>query len=277
MTSSINSSAINTSYPVAGQDNNSQGFRDNFTAIQAGLAEAAKELTALQANALISLDLATSSTTVVNNMQGSTIYNGLYRQFNGVFYNLGNITSSGSSINVDTASIQRATMTGSGTLTFQNWGPTGTYSLVRLILQGDQSAVRTVTLSTSNSGVMRATTGWNTYIVTSAFSSGGAAAATTVTLASGTSFAVGQLFVGSGVLPNTYITNVAGAVITINQAFIAQASGNYSSYSVFTTGTGPSPITVVLDANNHVEVIEAWTVDGGAHVYVRNAGEYSLI
>ena len=46
MTSAINYSTINTQYPVAGVDNNSQGFRDNFAAIQAGLATAYTEITA---------------------------------------------------------------------------------------------------------------------------------------------------------------------------------------------------------------------------------------
>ena len=273
MTSSINYSTINTSYPVAGQDNNSQGFRDNFTAIQAGLAEAAKELTALQANALLSLDLATSSSTVVNNMQGSTLYNGLYNQFNGVFYNLGNITSSGATVNINTAGTQRATMTGSGTLTFQNWGPSGTYSLCRLILQGDQAAVRTVTLSTSNSGVMRAATNWTTFVTSSTFSSGGAQGSYTVTLSSVVGLVAGQLVTGTGLAPNTYIVSIAGSVVTLGDPFYAQAAGTYYFYT-----NGPtSPITVVLDTNNHVEVIEAFTVDGGAHVYVRNVGEYSLV
>ena len=44
MTSQINFGAISTTYPVAGVDNNSQGFRDNFTAISAGLAVAKTEL-----------------------------------------------------------------------------------------------------------------------------------------------------------------------------------------------------------------------------------------
>ena len=37
MPSNINTSSIDETYPVAGQDNNSQGFRDNFTNIKIGL------------------------------------------------------------------------------------------------------------------------------------------------------------------------------------------------------------------------------------------------
>ena len=202
MTSSINYSAINTSYPVAGQDNNSQGFRDNFTAISAGLATAKAEITALQQNAVVTQDLATSSTTVVNNLLGSTISNGLYSQLNPVVYNIGNITSAGTLINIDNGPVQQVRLTASATITFQNWGASGSYSAVRLILSGDQASTRTATLATVNSGIMRTATGW---------------------------------------------------------------SG------------GTSPITVVLGTTNLFEVIEAWTVDGGAHVYLKNVGEYSLV
>ena len=202
MTSAINYSAINTAYPVAGQDNNSQGFRDNFTAISVGLSTAKTEISALQQNAVLVQDLATSSIPVVNNMLGSTITNGLISQLNPIFYNLGNVTSAGSLININNGPVQQVRLTGSATLTFSNWGPSGSYSAVKLIIFADQSSSRTATLATTNSGVMRTATGW-------------------------------------------------------------------------LGGTGP--ITVVLGTNNLFEVIEAWTVNGGANVYLRNIGEYSGI
>ena len=50
MASNILTSDINELYPVAGADNDSQGFRDNFRLIKTGLATAASEVTALQTN-----------------------------------------------------------------------------------------------------------------------------------------------------------------------------------------------------------------------------------
>lgn len=50
MASTINSNNIDTLYPVAGQDNDTQGFRDNFRNIKNNLNTAAQEITALQAN-----------------------------------------------------------------------------------------------------------------------------------------------------------------------------------------------------------------------------------
>lgn len=50
MASTINSNNINILYPVAGQDNDTQGFRDNFRNIKNNLTTAANEITAIQAN-----------------------------------------------------------------------------------------------------------------------------------------------------------------------------------------------------------------------------------
>jgi hypothetical protein len=50
MTSLINPSNIDITYPIAGQDNDSQGFRDNFKNIQTGLETARSEITILQSD-----------------------------------------------------------------------------------------------------------------------------------------------------------------------------------------------------------------------------------
>jgi hypothetical protein len=50
MASTIISGTIDGSYPVAGVDNDTQGFRDNFTIIKTGLTTAASEISSLQDN-----------------------------------------------------------------------------------------------------------------------------------------------------------------------------------------------------------------------------------
>ncbi len=54
MTSNINSTNINTAFPISNQDNNSQGFRDNFLTIQQSLNVANIEISNLQ-NSTISI------------------------------------------------------------------------------------------------------------------------------------------------------------------------------------------------------------------------------
>lgn len=53
MTSQINPNNIDGTFPVAGQDNSSQGFRDNFTNIKQNFQFAYSEISDLQANAAI--------------------------------------------------------------------------------------------------------------------------------------------------------------------------------------------------------------------------------
>lgn len=51
--SQVTGSSINASYPIPGQNNSTQGFRDNFTAIRAALNRAGVELTQLRQNAVL--------------------------------------------------------------------------------------------------------------------------------------------------------------------------------------------------------------------------------
>jgi hypothetical protein len=53
MASNINPNTINITYPIAGQDNDTQGFRDNFSNIKNNFAVALTEISALQANSVV--------------------------------------------------------------------------------------------------------------------------------------------------------------------------------------------------------------------------------
>jgi len=50
MTTTITVTNIDATFPVAGQDNDSQGFRDNFSQIKTQLTTAGTEITAIQTN-----------------------------------------------------------------------------------------------------------------------------------------------------------------------------------------------------------------------------------
>jgi hypothetical protein len=69
--SSINPNNINGSYPIAGQDNDSQGFRDNFTNVKNNLTFAKTEIEDLQTNAILKTGLA--GTTLNNEMNYAQI------------------------------------------------------------------------------------------------------------------------------------------------------------------------------------------------------------
>ena len=73
MSSNINPNNIDTAYPVAGQDNDSQGFRDNFTNIKTNFEFAQQEITDLE-NKVV-LKAALTGTTLDNDMGGSLLRN----------------------------------------------------------------------------------------------------------------------------------------------------------------------------------------------------------
>jgi hypothetical protein len=92
MTSQINPFNINGQYPVAGQDNNSQGFRTNFTNTSTNFEYAAQEITALQTNAVLKAPLA--GVTLDNNMNGQLLFNASTNQITQAIYSYGIITNS---------------------------------------------------------------------------------------------------------------------------------------------------------------------------------------
>lgn len=71
-TSNITPGSIDKDYPVAGQDNDSQGFRENFTVIADSLTGAAGYIAELQDD--------TAKTNVANNFQGNNIVNANFVQ-----------------------------------------------------------------------------------------------------------------------------------------------------------------------------------------------------
>ena len=87
-TSSSNIGTINADYPVAGQDNDSQGFRDNFTKIKTELTNAHADLTSLDTNTVKSND-------AITNMQGNTIQNVVFNNSAHKYYSGGTITVAG--------------------------------------------------------------------------------------------------------------------------------------------------------------------------------------
>jgi hypothetical protein len=132
MTSAINPNNIDGQYPVAGQDNNSQGFRDNFTNTKTNFQFARDEITALQGNAILKTALA--GTTLNNNMGNAVISNAqLIGQTTNVV-TLGNVTASTANIVFGVGSYQTATTQGNTQLNLTGWPSSGLYAAVTLQL-----------------------------------------------------------------------------------------------------------------------------------------------
>jgi len=129
MTSQINPNDIDGNYPVAGQPNNTQGMRDNFTNTATNFQYAANEITELQTKGLFKSAL--TGTTLDNNMNDQLLYAALIRDFSATAVA---ITATSGTVTVDYAAGHYQTVAPSGniSLSFANWPASTTYGYVKL-------------------------------------------------------------------------------------------------------------------------------------------------
>ena len=129
MASSISVANIDATYPVAGQDNDSQGFRDNFSQIKTQLTTAGTEITSLQANK--------ASTNATTSFNGHDVGQANLVDWSQKVNALGTVTSA--AIDINTANVVTLTTGGTTTFSFSNWpleddGATNTYSEITVIM-----------------------------------------------------------------------------------------------------------------------------------------------
>ena len=130
--SSINTNGIDVNYPIPGQNNSSQGFRNNFAAIKNNLDVAGNELSDLQNKVVVKSAL--NNTVVNNDMANTLISNASTRSFRATSYNLGNALSGTVLIDASLGDLQYGTIAGDVQLQFGSWAPYGTQSNVQLQL-----------------------------------------------------------------------------------------------------------------------------------------------
>ena len=142
MTSQINPNNVDGTYPVAGQPNNTQGFRDNFTNIKTNFSYAETEITALQNNGIFKAAL--PGTTLDNNMADNLIY---AVKLNDVSHTYVQNTASSGSIPIDYSAgqYQYVSTTGSISLSFSNFPVSGSAGIVQIAINVTSTA-HTLTL-----------------------------------------------------------------------------------------------------------------------------------
>jgi hypothetical protein len=137
MSSQIDNENIDSTYPVAGQDNDSQGFRDNFASIKTNFGYAKTEIQDLQSKAI--LKSALTGGTLSNDLGGNNISNGTLTNVHGTSYSQ-TIQTTGD-IDIVNGALQVFTVNDDATLTFKNWPSTGKYANVRTHFRSGVSAV----------------------------------------------------------------------------------------------------------------------------------------
>lgn len=129
MSSNINANNINGAYPVAGQDNDSQGFRTNFTNIKNNFIYAKSEIEDLQAKVVVKSAL--TGTVLDNNMGGSVFRSAEIRDLRETRVDLG---SSSGTLSLDHTAGHYYTVSTSGTidLAFTGFPASGKLGRIRL-------------------------------------------------------------------------------------------------------------------------------------------------
>lgn len=148
--SNINTDNIDTSFPLAGRDNDSAGFRTNFSAIASGLEIARTEISELQTKAILKSQLVDSDE-LDNNLAGSLISNGVHNQFYPKYNNRGITQSLSNSnlIDLNNGPVQKFTLvdansSGGDNFTWENWPVNiDVCASVRLMFTADSSIVGT--------------------------------------------------------------------------------------------------------------------------------------
>ncbi len=137
MTSAITTTSIDESYPVAGQDNNSQGFRDNFNAIKTALNTAKGEIDTLQSG--------TAKLNVANNFNGVLLEDAEVNKFYGSVRQNGTV-STNSDIDLENGPLQVVTVGANISLRFINWPDSDLYGKMRLHIKNTSGSSKTITL-----------------------------------------------------------------------------------------------------------------------------------
>jgi len=146
MTSQVNPNNIDGTFPVAGQDNDSQGFRDNFTNIRNNFTFSKAEIEDLQ-NKVV-LKSALLNTTLSNDFAGNAMVNPALTSWRETYNNIGSVSGS-VTINFVNGNFQKITMSGTTTLTFSFPANTGNqYARIKLWVSNPSASY---TLSFPNS------------------------------------------------------------------------------------------------------------------------------
>jgi hypothetical protein len=142
MASNINATNIDGTYPVAGQDNDSQGFRTNFTNIKNNVSIAKTEIEDLQSKVIVKAAL--TGTTVNNDMAGTVFHSAEIKDIRETRVDFG--TTSGT-LDLDHSAAHNYTVTTSGsvTLSFSNIPAAGKVGRIRLEISVTNTA-HTMTL-----------------------------------------------------------------------------------------------------------------------------------
>jgi hypothetical protein len=256
MTSNINPNNIDGAYPVAGQDNNSQGFRDNFTNTATNFQYAAEEITDLQNNAV--LKSALSGTTLNNNMQGSILSNAQLQDMSETVVPLGTVSGT-TTINYALGSLQTLTTNGAVSLAFTNFPPAGSAGSVTVQVTV-ANVIHTLILPSAVSVNARGIQGLNVSNNTISFATTGVYSFTFVTSNAGTTVTVSEV--------NKQLQPFNNSSENLTDTAASNLALTTSYFSTVTATTA----TLAAGVNGQIKTFAMFAQSGDMVITVSNAG-----
>ena len=261
MASNINPAAIDGSYPVAGQDNNSQGFRDNFTTIKVNFQAAEEEINDLEAKAV--LKAALTGSTLDNNMNNNTIY---AVNLNDVSTTSINSTTTSGAVELNYASGQYQKVepsTGSIVLSIINWPDSGYFGILRVAIVVTNTAF-TVTLPTNTTLGTTGLQGYSGGVVT--FNSTG-----TFVFDFSTSTNGGTITVNDVTRANNVLTNPL--FLTVSEDLAGSTAASLTKTTSYFLTSAAETATLAAGSEGQIKVFSAEDISSGNMVItVNNAG-----
>ncbi len=256
MSSNINPNNIDGTYPVAGQDNNSQGFRDNFTNIKTNFQYAEDEINDLQ-NKVI-LKSALTGTTLDNDMLGSILSNAQLQDMSYTRVALGTLSGS-VGINYAAGSFQTVTTGASISLAFTNFpaaGATGVVSVEVTVTNTAYTLTLPAAVSVNTLGIQGLNTSTN--VIT---------------------------FAAIGVYTFEFSTSNGGSTITVNETnkriqpfnnssedLAASAAANLALTTSYFSTAAAETATLAAGVNGQIKTFAMVATSGDMVITVTNPG-----
>jgi hypothetical protein len=260
MASNINPAPIDGSYPVAGQDNNSQGFRDNFTTIKVNFQYAEEEINDLEAKSV--LKSALTGSTVDNNMNMGNIYNVV---LNDVSTTKIAATATSGAVVLNYASGQYQTVTpsvGSIVLSFTNFPDDGYFGILRVAIVVSNTAF-TVTLPAAVTLGTTGVQGLSGGVIT--FNSTGTFVFDFSTYDNGSTITINDVTRANNVLTNPLF-------LTVGEDLAASTAASLTKTTSYFSTSAAEATTLAAGSDGQIKVFAMVQRVGNMVITVTNAG-----
>ena len=248
MASNIVPDTIDDTYPVAGQDNNSQGFRDNFNIIKTNFTAAKSEIETLQNN--------TAKTNADNVFFENTLSRYTKLQETTTHVGPTNV-SSPTPLSFDAGHFYTIVASNDVTLTLEDWPTNNEYAEMLIQVYGDGAVNRTVTFaSTYSAGASQMRVDTKDELISS------------TTMVAGVSYTIAA--------PGTSdFTSVGAPNNNPGTTFTATAGVSGTGIVIQNSWSGAAITTNTVVTRSHL--VKAFTYDNGTNVFLQYLGTFANV